>query len=152
MPWMVSVFCRSQAELGLCRFKEAIVHGRKSDMLKRRRRALKSCRALLRQTRKVAQHRTEACRLMGVYFWLNGKTPSALKWWRKSIHTGERLGAKIQLARSYFEVGQRLQEPGSPSSMLDDITAQAYIEKAEALFREMNLDWDLERLHCLPKS
>jgi class 3 adenylate cyclase/tetratricopeptide (TPR) repeat protein len=152
VPWVVSVFCRSQAELWLYRFKDAIIHGRKLDVPKLRRRALKSCRALLRQTRKVAQHRTEACRLMGVYYWLNGKAPSALKWWRKSIRTGERLGARIQLSRSYFEVGQRLQERGSPDSMLDGITAQAYIDKAEALFKEMNLDWDLERLHCLPKS
>jgi class 3 adenylate cyclase/tetratricopeptide (TPR) repeat protein len=152
VPWMVSVFCRSQAELGLYRLKESIANGRKWDVPKLRRRAHKSCRALLRQTRKVAQHRTEAYRLMGVYYWLNGKTPSALKWWRKSIRTGERLGARIQLSRTYFEVGQRLQEPGSPYNMLDEITAQAYLEKAEALFREMNLEWDLERLHCLPKS
>jgi hypothetical protein len=149
---MVSVFCRSQAELSLYRLKDAVAQGRKVDVPKLRRQALKSCRALLRQTRKVAQHRTEACRLMGIYYWLTGKSPSALKWWRKSIGVGERLGARLQLSRTYLEVGQRLKEPGGHHSSLDDITAQAYIEKAQALFREMNLEWDLERLRCLPKA
>lgn len=151
VPWMVSVFCRSQAELGLYRLKNAIAHGRKADVPRFRRRALKSCRTLLRQTRKVAQHRTEAYRLMGICTWLTGKPSSALKWWRKSIRVGERLGARLQLSRTYFEVGQRLQEPGSPFTMLDDIAAQTYLEKAGELFREMNLEWDLERLNRIPK-
>jgi class 3 adenylate cyclase/tetratricopeptide (TPR) repeat protein len=152
VPWMVSVFCRSRAELGLYRLKDAIAHGRKADVLTVRHRALKSCRALLRQTRKVAQHRTEAHRLMGVYYWLNEKPSSALKWWRRSIRVGERLGARIQLSRTYFEVGQRLREPGSPYSSLDDVAAQTYLGKAGDLFREMNLEWDLERLNRIPKT
>ena len=152
VPWVLSVYCRSQAEVSLYRLKEAIAKSAETELLKCRVQAYHSCRALLRQTRKVAQHRTEACRLMGEYRWLTGRRKSALKWWRKSIRIGAELGAQLQLARTFFEIGRRLSAPGSPYTMLDGMTAQAYLQKAQAKFTEMNLEWDLERLRRLPKA
>ena len=45
-----------------------------------------------------------------------------------------------------MEVGKRLLEPNSKYSQLNGIRAKEYLDKAEALFREMDLEWDLEQL------
>ena len=151
VPWMLSVYFRSQTTLSLYRLKEAIANAAEKEIRKCRVKAHNACRALLQQTKKVAQHRTEAYRLMGEYRWLTGRRKAALKWWRKSIRNGAELGARIQLSRTYFEIGRRLREPGSPSATLDGLAAQTYIDKAETLFTEMNLEWDLARLRGLPE-
>jgi hypothetical protein len=63
-----------------------------------------------------------------------------------TIQEGERLGARPDLARTYFEVGKRLLEPHSKCKELNGISVKEYLDKAEKLFREMDLQWDLERL------
>ena len=101
---------------------------------------------LLKQSQTVAQHRTEAYKLMGVYCWLTKKQKHALKWWGRSIKAGERLGARLELSRTYFEVGKRLLEADSRVKALNGIEADAYLERARLLFKEMDLQWDLEQL------
>ena len=83
---------------------------------------------------------------MGRYYWLIGKQRQALAWWTRTILEGERLGARPDLARTYFEVGKRLLEPQSRYRELNGISAKEYLDKAEKLFREMDLQWDLEQL------
>jgi hypothetical protein len=151
VPWMVSVFCRSQAALALNRLQAAITDGHDADVSKLRRQAYKYCRALLRQTRKVAQHRTEALCMMGDYCWLIRKRRPALKWWQKSIRVGEHMGARIALSRTYAAVGLRLAEAESPHTTLGGIPSSAYLEKAGSLFEKMNLEWDLKRLRGMPQ-
>ncbi len=152
VPWQLSVFLKSQTMLNLHRLQEDIHNGTRTDASKYRDLALKACRALLRQTRKVAQHRTEAYRMMGEYFWMTHKPKTAFKWWRKSVREGERLGARMELARTYFAIGKRLLENGSSFTALDGIEAPIYLEKARVLFVEIGLDWDLERLSHLPPN
>ena len=101
---------------------------------------------LLKQSQKVAQHRTEAYRLMGIYYWLLKSQKKCLMWWNRSIREGERLGARLELSRTYFEVGKRLLEPESKYQKLNGIKAEEYLEKARVLFEEMNLQWDLDEL------
>jgi hypothetical protein len=151
VPWMVSVFCRSRAALALNRLQAAITDGHGAEVPRLRRQAHKCCRALLRQTRKVAQHRTEALCMMGVYCWLIRKRRPALKWWQKSIRVGEHMGARIALSRTYAEVGLRLAAAESPQTLLGGIPSSAYLEKAGALFEEMNLEWDLRRLQRMSR-
>ena len=45
-----------------------------------------------------------------------------------------------------MEVGKRLLEPHSKYKELNGITAKEYLDKAETLFKEMDLEWDLEQL------
>jgi class 3 adenylate cyclase len=111
-----------------------------------RRNAYRSGKAALRNARKYAPYRTKIFRLMGLYYWLIGKQRKALKWWDKSIKEGERLGARPDLSRTYFEVGKRLLEPQSKYKQLNGIDAKGYLEKAERLFREMGLEHDLDEL------
>ena len=43
-------------------------------------------------------------------------------------------------------MGKRLLEPQSKYKELNDLSANEYLDKAEKLFREMDLEWDLEQL------
>lgn len=118
-------------------------HSHISQLLKR---ASQSGKAALRNSRKYAPYRTKIFRLMGRYYWLIGKQLKALKWWDKSIKEGERLGARPDLSRTYFEVGKRLLEPQSKYKQLNGIDAKGYLEKAEILFKDMGLEKDLDDL------
>ena len=83
---------------------------------------------------------------MGDYYWLVNKPGKALKWWSKAIQEGENLNARPDLSRIYFEVGKHLKEPQSKYKDLNDIGARGYLEKAENMFKEMDLKPDLKEL------
>ena len=146
-PWQLSVFRRSKLEYDLRRLEELKGNAETAEYSVYCKKALKSCRKLLKQTRKVAQHRTEAYRLTGLYYWLINKQKNACGWWYKAIKEGERLNARLELSRTYFEVGRRLLETDSKHKALNGIKAQVYIEKAKRLFEEMDLKWDLDELN-----
>jgi len=69
-----------------------------------------------------------------------------MKSWHRAIAEGERMGARPDLARTCFEVGRRLRDPLSPCRKLDGIDAEGYLDKAEGMFAEMGLGWDLAEL------
>ena len=146
VPWQLAMFLKTRTALDLYRLREETRNGMKTGAPKYHEKALRSCRAFVRQTRKVAQHRTEALRMMGDYFWLNQNAKQALKWWRKSIREGQRLGARLELARTYFEVGRRLLDDRSPYASLDGTEAPAYLKKARTAFEAMGLERDLDKL------
>ena len=123
-----------------------------SNLAQLRRQAYQAGKAAVRNSRKYAPYRTKIFRLMGLYYWLIGKQGKALKWWNRTIQEGERLGAGPDLSRTYFEVGKRLLEPDSKHKELNGIKAGEYLDKAEKLFREMDLQWDLEQLERVRAS
>ena len=141
-PFMTARFFIEIEEL-----KNAIRSRASTDLASIRKRAYQSGQAAVRNSRKYAPYKTKIFRLMGIYYWLVGKQAKALKWWKKTIQEGERLGARPDLARTYFEVGKRLLEPQSKNKELNGISAQEYLEKARALFEEMDLKWDLAELN-----
>ena len=97
-------------------------------------------------SRKAAYERCENYRMMGIYYWLTGKTKKALKWWGKSIREAEDLGARLELSHTYMEVGKRLSEKDRRNPELDGKNAEWYLNKAEELFTEMDLEWDMKKL------
>lgn len=121
----------------------------KSNIPQFRRKAYQSGKAAIKNSMKYAANKTEAFKLMGVYFWLIGKQDNALVWWDKSSNVGEQLGALPELARTYLEVGKRFLEKKSKFRELNGIQAEEFLEKAEALFEEMDLEWDLEELDTI---
>jgi len=116
------------------------------DVANLRKRAYDAGKAAARNSNKYAPYRTKILRLMGLYYWLIDKQGKALKWWEKAIQEGERLGARPDLSRTYFEVGKRLLEPQSKHRELNGIEAKGYLEKARILFEEMGLERDLDDL------
>jgi class 3 adenylate cyclase/tetratricopeptide (TPR) repeat protein len=152
VAFQISHFCRSQLGYDLFRLNESVKSGHKSESSEYRKQAFKSCKMLLKVTQKAAQHRTESYRLTGSYYWLIKKRKKALKWWDKAIEEGKRLGARLALSRTYFEIGKRFLEADSKHKMLNGIHAEEYLEKARLLFEEMNLQWDLDELDRLDRG
>jgi len=151
-PWQLSNFRRSRLKFDLYRLEESIRKNKKRASFEYRNKAFKSGHKFLKQSRKVVQHRTESYRLMGEYYGLINKKKKALKWWNRSIKEGKRLGARLELARTYFEVGKRMLAFESKYKELDGVNAEGYLEKARVLFEEMNLQWDLDELDRVTRS
>ena len=133
----------------LYRIKIAIKSGSKADILLRRKNISESRKRLLKISQKIAQHRTETCRLSGIYYWLIGRHEKALKWWRKAILEGERLGAQLELSRTYHEVGKRLLEPESKYTDFGGDKPEELLLKAKFHYEKMGLQWDLDKLNPL---
>jgi class 3 adenylate cyclase/tetratricopeptide (TPR) repeat protein len=152
VPWQISNYHRSQFVYNLCQLEQSIEEGNKSASIEYRKKAVKSGKKLLKAAIKVAQHRTEAYKLKGLYYWITNKQRSALNWWQKAIEAGESLDARLELSRTYYEIGKRLLEPKSKYKALNGITATAYLEKARELFKKMNLQWDLDELNKILKA
>jgi tetratricopeptide (TPR) repeat protein len=145
-PYFLCPFLTGQFIFDLCRLEEALKSNNKSELNKNSNRAFKSGKRAVKVSRKAAFDRVEIFNMMGVYYWLVGKQIKALKWWKRCIREGEHMGARLELSRAYMEIGKRLLEPESRHQVLDGISAEAYLEKAEELFKEMDLSWDLNEL------
>jgi class 3 adenylate cyclase/tetratricopeptide (TPR) repeat protein len=145
-PLFLYDYSLSHFILNLHRLAHPVNSGDARDVADNKTKALKAGKRAVKNSRKVAFSKTETYKLMGVYYWLIGKQRKALKWWRKSIFAGERLNGRLELSRTYFEVGKRLLEPGSKHKSLNGMKAEEYLEKARTMFEEMDLQWDLDQL------
>ena len=145
-PYFLSNYLMGQFLLDLYLLEQTIISDHKLDISKCRKNAYKSGKHALKNSNKYALNKTETLKLMGLYNWLIGRQDKALEWWHKSIKEGERLGERIELARTYMEIGKRLFEEKSRFHELSGIKAEEYLEKARTLFEEMDLQWDLDEL------
>jgi class 3 adenylate cyclase/tetratricopeptide (TPR) repeat protein len=149
VPTLVAFLFVSKFALNLYQLEEAIDNTDKAAASIHRSKAIKAGTKALKIADKYAFTKTEALKLMGVYFWVIGKQRKAIQWWRKSISEGQRMKHRPELSRTYYEVGKRLLEPKSRHKELDGIKAEEYLEKARVMFEEMDLQWDLDELEKL---
>jgi class 3 adenylate cyclase/tetratricopeptide (TPR) repeat protein len=140
------VFAHFKTRYAIARFNLEILRLETDCARKQVRKAARAARTALACSRKWIGDRTEALRLMGTFNWLKGKKQKALHSWHESIQVGERIGAKLELARTWMEIGKRLLENESGSQSLDGISAEEYLSRAGAFFREKELARDLEIL------
>jgi hypothetical protein len=146
IPHFISSYLLGQFLFNLHLLEQAVSSNDKSNILEYRKKAYQSGKNALKSSNKYAVDRTEIFRLVGLYYWLTGSRKNAIKWWKISIEEGERLRAHVELSRPYLEVGKRLLEKSSRPHELNGVEAEAYLEKARKLFREMGLQWDLDEL------
>ena len=146
IPDYISSYVMGQFFFDLSLLERSILSQDKSGMSEYQKKAFQSGKNALKNARKYACDRTETLRLMGLYHWLIDRQDKALEWWHKSIQEGERLGARVELARTYMEVGKRLLEEKSRFREMDGINAEDYLKKARTLFETMDLQWDLDEL------
>ena len=142
-------FLLSKLILELFQLEEAIKSDDKPAFVIHHTNAYKVGTKALKISDKALNIKTEALKLMGVYYWAIGKQRKAIHWWHKAISEGQRLNDRLELSRTYFEVGKRLLEPKSKHKELDGIKAEEYLEKARIMFEEMDLQWDLDELEKL---
>jgi len=146
IPHFISSYLLGQFLFHLHILEQAISSNEKSNILAYQKKAYKSGKKALKNSNKYAPDRTEIFRLVGLYYWLTSSQNKAVRWWKNSIEEGERLGARVELARTYMEIGKRLLEEKSRFHELSGIKAEEYLEKARTLFEEMDLQWDLDVL------
>ena len=69
-----------------------------------------------------------------------------------SVKKGETLSARPDLSRAYFEIGKALIDPKCNYKEWNGMSAQDYLDKARILFKEMNLQYDLDELDKIAAS
>jgi tetratricopeptide (TPR) repeat protein len=104
---------------------------------------LQASKTAVQSVEKVAPKITETHRVRAMILWKYGKHKAALKSFENAIMHGERLGAKLELSRTYFELGKFLSDPLVKLNELNGNPASLFLEKAKTLFEEMDLQWDL---------
>ena len=149
MPVLNTQYLIAQFMTDIALLKEAIVSKDRKNLSKLKKDARLSEKRALNNSKKFAVHSVEALRLMGNYHWLIGRQRKAFKWWERAITKGEKLDARPDLSRTYFEIAKHLLEPDSKQKKLNGITADEYLQKAKTMFEEMDLQWDLNELHKL---
>ncbi len=142
----IATYLMAQFHCDLLKLENALDSRKTSGRNECKKRCLKSGKKVIAASKKYTADRTEAFRLMGVYHWLVNGRGKAFRWWSKSIQEGEKLGARIETSRTYFEVGKRFTEPKSKYRELNGISAEEYLDKAGKMFQEMELEWDLHEL------
>jgi class 3 adenylate cyclase/tetratricopeptide (TPR) repeat protein len=151
-PASLIFYFTSRFHLDLRQLEESIISNNKADIRKYGKQTSKSCKKLRQNIKKYAPQRALALRLIARYHWLMGKQNKAAKLWKEAIEEGERLGARPDLARTYMEIGKRFLEEKSKYKKLNGISAKEYLEKARTMFKEMDLQWDLDELDKLASS
>jgi predicted ATPase/class 3 adenylate cyclase len=151
-PLYSSEIYLSRFLLQLSKF-ENILNGKDKDQISEySRKAIKAGKKAARCTKKAVYNSVEVHKYIGVYYWITNKQKMALKYWKKSITIGKNAGTKPELARTYFEVGKRLSDKKSTQKELKGIKAEEYLEKAKAMFEDLDLKWDLDNLTKLRKN
>ncbi len=145
-PFQVSNYFKTKFEFDLYCFKDSIKGQNRAQAETQRRKAFISGRELQKLVQKVAYHRIDSYRLTGAYYWTLNKQKKALGLWHQGIQEGERLGARPQLARLYFEMGRCLLGEEGKELKLNALKGEAYLEKARALFEEMKMESCLEEI------
>jgi len=146
MPVFTASYLVARFVMDLHMLKKSMNSKDKSHVSTLQKSTLKNGKTALKKLKTYAQYRVKILRLMGEYFWIIGKQNKALKWWERAIKSGEKMGARPDLGRTYFEIGKSLLEPKSKYKDLNGISADEYLEKARTLFVEMDLQWDLDEL------
>jgi tetratricopeptide (TPR) repeat protein len=106
---------------------------------------IRTCRSAIKQSAMVPNNLIESYRITGNALWLTGQKKNAIKHYRKSIQAGEKVNGRLELSRTFFELGKRLLSNGQ-SQKVKGLSGQDYIDKAHRLFTEMNLTYDLKEL------
>jgi hypothetical protein len=128
---------------------EALKSGNRSRIQQCKREARVSAKQAGRVSKKHALYRTWIFKSIGEYYWLIDDQGKALKWWNNAISEGERLGSRLELSHTYFDVGKRLLEPRNKTQKVKGLEAEHYLEKAQKLFEEIGLEWGIDNFEKL---
>jgi len=146
-PYLVARF-----SIDIERLEESLRSNNESNFAECRQHAYKSCKNILKISRKYAPLRASVYRLAGTFHWLVNKQNRAIKYWQKGISENERLGAYPDLARTYMEIGRRFLEDKSRHKELNGLPVEEYLQKAKEMFLAMDLQWDLDALEKIERE
>ncbi|MBE0638404.1 MAG: AAA family ATPase [Bacteroidales bacterium] len=108
------------------------------------RELLKASKKLIAKSKKFVSNLTEAYLLRSRIFMFQQKSGKAFKNLQLAIATGEKYQSRLEHSRACFETGKFLSDPNNRNKELNGNPAGYYLEKAKAMFEEMDLQWDLK--------
>lgn len=146
IPYFIAGYLLGNFLFDLHQLENATLLDDRLKILEYRKKAYKNGKLALKNSHKLPCDRTQILRLMGLYCWLMNRQKKAAVWWRRSMTEGERLGDRVELARTHMEIGKRLLEKKSRFREINGIDSVAYLEKAAISFKQIGLDWDLDEL------
>ena len=111
--------------------------------------SLRTSKSLIKKSKKVVGNLAEAYRLRANIYLILNKRSKAFHNFSKAIETSEKYNAKLELSRAYFETGKFLSDPKTKRKQLNGLSGNDYLEKARAMFEDMDLKWDLEEYRKL---
>ncbi|MCB2222430.1 MAG: AAA family ATPase [Bacteroidetes bacterium] len=101
-------------------------------------------KTLIAKSKKLIANLPEAYLSRARFYFAQKKYSSAFKNIQLAITTCEKYNSRLELSRAYFETGKFLSDPKNKYNELNGHNASHYLEKAKAMFEEMDLQWDLE--------
>jgi tetratricopeptide (TPR) repeat protein len=131
----------AKAQIELSELKDCIQRNQPHD--KQSGALLKTINKLIKLSKNLRSAATEAYRLKATTYWLLNKNAMAYRFFAESVRVGEQLNHRLELSRTYFELGKFLSDPNNKFTQLNGISAADYLEKARTMFVEMDLQWDL---------
>lgn len=111
---------------------------------KKTRELLKTSTELISKANKFVYNLTEAYLLRSGIYNYQRKFRKAFKNLQLAIQNGEKYNGRLELSRACFEAGKFLSDTSNKYNELNGHPAVYYLEKAKAMFEEMDLQWDLE--------
>lgn len=99
---------------------------------------------LIRLSKKMRSAATEAYRLKAQTCWMLGKQRQACKYFTLSIRSAQKYNCRLELSRTYYELGKCLRDPKNNETSLMGLSGSEYLFKARRMFEEMDLQWDLK--------
>ena len=98
--------------------------------------AKQACQVALKQGKAFYPGMPDALRMRGTFEWLVGKHLAAKKWWQRSLAVAIEQRQRYDAGMALLEMGQRMQD-------------RNYLEKAEAIFKEIGAEWCLNKTRHL---
>lgn len=146
LPFCYGLYQTAKLKFYFNSFENAIISEDTTRIAKYRAKVRKIAKIAIKATKKSKLNHIECLRLKGSFNWLLGKQKKAIKCWQKALSLSGKIGLIPDLARTYMEIGKRFIEEKSKYKELNDITAEQYLEMAGEMFKEMDLQWDLDEL------
>jgi tetratricopeptide (TPR) repeat protein len=115
-----------------------------------RRELINTCKLAIKHSKMVPNNLIESQRIMGNVLWMTGHKKKAITHYDKSILEAKRVNGRLELSRTFFELGKRISGNGG-TMKVNGLSGIEYLDIARAMFEEMNLAYDLQELERFSK-
>lgn len=153
LPFDSRFYFRAMAMHNLALAENESIEPVKRDFVEK---ALRACKESIKAAARLRPYYADSLTLCGTCYWAAGKYRKALKFWGRAVAESEKLGILSDLARAYlaaaghFLVSEKV--PEKDFIKFIKLTPAECIDRAESIFRDMDLAYDLEQLEALKRS
>lgn len=150
LPFDSRFYFRTMAMHNLALAENESVERVKRDFVEK---ALSACKESVKAAAGLRPYYADSLTLCATCYWAAGKYRKALKFWGRAVAEAERLGTLSYLARAYFAAAGHFlvseKVPEKDFIKFIKLAPAECIDRAESIFREMDLVHDLEQLEAL---